>query len=486
MRPKVVFAAATIMLASAFSGILGQLAAQQEAAGQAPVTLTVNTQYTGGQAVTGLWTTLAQNGQVVATGFSPVRFSLTPNQQYVVTVSNYQSYIFERWDNGSTNPARAISIAQNTAITANYVAPGGGSGGGSTGSTIHMQDTTVTFGSLVYAGRQINAEYVTPSSQLVGDTIDSITLRLQRVGAPPGTFQVGVFNSDLTSKRSFAVSSAPSLTTAFQDYEFRLPAGELYTIQAGDRIGIKYNGGNSANGVSVMIDRNTADPFDGTSSYRTRYESSWLVDTGEDMYMTLKQGQAGGGGGVGGGTGGRPVANNQSVGVNENSSVSITLTGSDPDGQPIRFHIASQPAHGTLGLLNNNAVTYRPYDYYDGPDSFTFVANDGTSDSAPATVNINVANTVTKTTSTAVIITVDQRGHSHTGFWTTLSQNGQVINADYSQAGFQVNNGQQYVLAPSSGFGNSNFLRWQDNGSTNLARAISITQDTPFIAVYSN
>lgn len=112
MRPKVVFAAATIMLASAFSGILGQLAAQQEAAGQAPVTLTVNTQYTGGQAVTGLWTTLAQNGQVVATGFSPVRFSLTPNQQYVVTVSNYQSYIFERWDNGSTNPARAISIAR--------------------------------------------------------------------------------------------------------------------------------------------------------------------------------------------------------------------------------------------------------------------------------------------------------------------------------------------------------------------------------------
>jgi hypothetical protein len=38
-----------------------------------------------------------------------------------------------------------------------------------------------------------------------------------------------------------------------------------------------------------MIDRNLADPFDGTNSYRTRFESSWLVDTGEDITMTLKQ-----------------------------------------------------------------------------------------------------------------------------------------------------------------------------------------------------
>jgi hypothetical protein len=163
---------------------------------------------------------------------------------------------------------------------------------------VHMQDTTATVGSVTYAGRQINAEYVTATSQLVGDKIDSITLRLQKIGSPPGTFQVGIFNADLTAKKSFAIVSASTLSTSFQDYEFKLPSGELYTIAAGDRIGIKYNGGTTANAISVMNDRDPADPFDGNKSYRTRYESFgsfsfWIVSYSEDMYMTLKQTQAG-------------------------------------------------------------------------------------------------------------------------------------------------------------------------------------------------
>jgi hypothetical protein len=40
----------------------------------------------------------------------------------------------------------------------------------------------------------------------------------------------------------------------------------------------------------VMVDRDTASNFDGASSQRIRYESGWLYyDTGEDMYMVLKQ-----------------------------------------------------------------------------------------------------------------------------------------------------------------------------------------------------
>jgi hypothetical protein len=441
--------------------------------GQSTVVLTVNTQYSTGQPITGLWTTLAQNGQVVATGFSPARFNLVPGQQYVVTVSNYQTYVFERWqDTGSPSAARPISVSQASTITALYQAPGGTSE-----TVVHMSDTTAVSGSVTYAGRQINAEYVTPSSQLVGDGIDSITVRLQRIGTPPGTFQVGVFNSDLTPKRSFAVASTSTLSTSFQDYEFKLPAGQLYTIAAGDRIGVRYNGGNTANAISVMIDRNFADPFDGTNSYRTRYESSWLVDSGEDLYMTLKQGGTSGNA--------RPTANGQSLSVNENSGPrTITLSGSDPEGQPVRFFIASQPAHGILGVVNQNTITYRPYDYYDGPDSFTFVTNDGTQDSVPATVNISVANTAAKTTSQAVIITVDPQGHTVSGFWTTLSQNGQQINADWTHVAFNVNNGQQYVVSPTPGFGDSVFDRWQDTGSINPSRVISITKDTSFIAVY--
>ncbi|MGI0019055.1 MAG: Ig-like domain-containing protein [Nitrososphaera sp.] len=449
--------------------------------GQSTVVLTVNTQYSTGQPISGLWTTLARNGQVVASGFSPIQFNLASGQQYVVTVGNYQSFIFERWqDTGSTSASRAVSISQGTTITALYQAPAGTG----TSPVVHMSDTTATSGSLVQTGRRINAEWVKPGSQLIGDKIDSITLRLARTATiPPGTFSVGVYDANLNLKRSFGTVSASTLTTAYQDVEFKLPASDpLYTIAQDDRIGLFYNGGSASVGINVMIDRNSADPFDGTNSQRVRYESGWLYyDTGEDLYMILRQTQSGS---VPPPGNSRPTANGQSVSVNENSARTITLSGSDPDGQQVRFFIAGQPAHGILGMVNQNTVTYRPYDYYDGPDSFTFVASDGALDSTPATVNISVANTVAKTTSQAVVITVDPRGHTDSGFWTTLSQNGVQINADFSHVAFNVNNGQQYVVGATPGFGQKVFDRWQDTGSTNPSRAISITKDTPLIAVY--
>ena len=448
--------------------------------GQSAVVLTVNTQYSTGQPISGLWTTLAQNGQVIAAGFSPIQFNLVPGQQYVVTVGNYQSFIFERWqDTGSTSASRTISISQAATITALYQAPAG------TGTfpVVHMTDTTATSGSLVQIGRRINAEWVKPGSQLIGDKIDSITLRLARTPTvPPGTFTVGVYDANLNLKQPFGIVSPSTLTTAYQDIEFKLPAtAPLYTIAQDDRIGLFYNGGSSSIGINVMIDKNSADPFDGTNSQRVRYESSWLYyDTGEDMYMTLRQthGDSTSSGNL------RPTANGQTVSVNENSARTITLSGSDPEGQQVRFFIAGQPAHGALGLINQNTVTYRPYDYYDGPDSFTFIASDGTLDSVPATVNISVANIAAKTTSQAVVITLDPRGHTVSGYWTTLSRNGVEINADFSHVAFNVNNGQQYVIGATPSFDQKVFDRWQDTGSTNPSRAISITKDTPFIAIY--
>ena len=155
----------------------------------------------------------------------------------------------------------------------------------------HMSDTTFSFGSLTYEGRQVNAEYVKPTSQLVGDKIDSITLRLQRVGSPTGTAEIGVFNEDTSVRKLFSTLNATSLSTTYQDYEFKLGASDLYMIQSGDKIGIKFSGGNSDNGINLMIDRITTDDlFDGTNSQRIRYESSWLYyDTSEDLNLILKQ-----------------------------------------------------------------------------------------------------------------------------------------------------------------------------------------------------
>jgi len=84
-----------------------------------------------------------------------------------------------------------------------------------------------------------------------------------------------------------------------------------------------------------------------------------------------------------------PVADDRQYSTDEDTPVAITLTGSDDDGDPLTFAVAGHPAHGTLaGIVP--AVTYRPATNYHGPDSFTFTVNDGTTDSAPATVSMTI------------------------------------------------------------------------------------------------
>jgi len=84
-----------------------------------------------------------------------------------------------------------------------------------------------------------------------------------------------------------------------------------------------------------------------------------------------------------------PVAIDQEISTAEDASKAITLSGSDADNDPITYRVITQPAHGSL-TGTAPALTYAPEANYNGTDSFTFVANDGTIDSAPATVTIDI------------------------------------------------------------------------------------------------
>jgi len=84
-----------------------------------------------------------------------------------------------------------------------------------------------------------------------------------------------------------------------------------------------------------------------------------------------------------------PTAIGQSGTVQEDSSVAITLNGSDPDGGGLAFTVLTLPTHGTLSGFGQ-FLTYAPHQDYFGPDSFTFSVRDQLSESAPATVDITV------------------------------------------------------------------------------------------------
>ncbi len=84
-----------------------------------------------------------------------------------------------------------------------------------------------------------------------------------------------------------------------------------------------------------------------------------------------------------------PVANAQNVSTDEDTAQSITLTANDVDSDPLTYSVVAAPTHGTLSGTAPN-LTYTPSTNYNGADSFTFKANDGTVDSNIATINITV------------------------------------------------------------------------------------------------
>ncbi|MFA6984719.1 MAG: Ig-like domain-containing protein [Arenimonas sp.] len=84
-----------------------------------------------------------------------------------------------------------------------------------------------------------------------------------------------------------------------------------------------------------------------------------------------------------------PTANSQAIQTDEDTPVSITLTGADIDGDSLQFQIRQTTAHGELVGSGAN-WEYQPAHNFFGVDQFTFVSNDGELASADAIVTITV------------------------------------------------------------------------------------------------
>src|SRR3989475_7188097 len=91
-----------------------------------------------------------------------------------------------------------------------------------------------------------------------------------------------------------------------------------------------------------------------------------------------------------------PVAADDTYITPEDTILTVSAPGviandSDVDGDPLTAILVTGPAHGTLSLNNDGSFTYTPALNYNGPDSFTYKANDGQVDSPTnATVSITV------------------------------------------------------------------------------------------------
>jgi PKD repeat protein len=90
-----------------------------------------------------------------------------------------------------------------------------------------------------------------------------------------------------------------------------------------------------------------------------------------------------------------PVAVADSYSTPVNTPLQIAAPGvlaNDTDGNmdALTAKMVTAPIYGTLALMTDGSFLYTPNANYTGPDSFTYAANDGKADSAPATVSLNV------------------------------------------------------------------------------------------------
>lgn len=90
-----------------------------------------------------------------------------------------------------------------------------------------------------------------------------------------------------------------------------------------------------------------------------------------------------------------PEAADDDYSVDEDTTLTISAAGvlgndSDVDGDSLTAAVVAGPSHGSLTLNSDGSFSYTPNTNFNGSDSFTYQANDGTANSNTATVTIVV------------------------------------------------------------------------------------------------
>ncbi|MFQ6026021.1 MAG: phytase [Dehalococcoidia bacterium] len=103
-----------------------------------------------------------------------------------------------------------------------------------------------------------------------------------------------------------------------------------------------------------------------------------------------------------------PTALDDNYSVEQGTTLTISASSgvldndSDSDGDPLTANLVSGPNNGTLNLNGDGSFTYTPDTGYFRQDSFSYRANDGTANSNPAAVLIDVLQVAGNTSPTAL------------------------------------------------------------------------------------
>ncbi|MEA2183555.1 MAG: hypothetical protein QOF69_2740, partial [Solirubrobacteraceae bacterium] len=196
--------------------------------------------------------------------------------------------------------------------------------------------------------------------------------------------------TDIALTNTSVDENQPSGTTVGTLSSIDPDAGDSHTYSLVAGTGSADNGSFQINGTS--LESNASFNYEAKSSYSIRVRSDDGHGGTFEKQFTISVADLND----------APTADAKTItGVTEDVAKAITLSGDDEDGNALTFSIVSGPAHGGLGAIAAPScagapshcsadVTYTPDPDYNGADSFTYKANDGTADSATKTVAITV------------------------------------------------------------------------------------------------
>lgn len=169
-----------------------------------------------------MYTTIALDGTIIQTGFTPLSFTGTEGVTYTVVVQDYGSATFDHWENGNIVRARDVTLHINTELTAFY----------RTSDAPPPSSYNLSVRSADVSGNPIAGYYTVISES--GSTAQTGYTPLTYIGTPGQTYAVTVSDygnarfshwEDGSTERTRTVTLSTSIIiTAYFDLEPPAPA----------------------------------------------------------------------------------------------------------------------------------------------------------------------------------------------------------------------------------------------------------------------
>lgn len=183
-----------------------------------------------------------------------------------------------------------------------------------------------------------------------------------------------------------------------------------------------------------------------------------------------------------------PVASNDSIATDEDTPLNFAAPGvlandTDIDGNPLTAVLNAGPTHGTLVLTTNGSLIYTPNANYNGPDSFTYHANDGSANSNVATVSITVtpvndapaASDDSYSTNKNVALVIAAPGVLNNDPDVDGDTLSAVLNAGPSNGGLTLNSDGSFTYTPDTNFVGTDTFTYHANDGTADSNVATVT-----------